>query len=119
MGFSRERRDVEGERAPRRNKNMEEGTPTLPTPRYPGFQAYSPAALPTVAACHWSAGTKDLERDIESMKENKQGNRQMDNVYKHTVLQKDNIGTHGHTKRSSTSLSGKCTFTQWDIMFYP
>lgn len=86
MGFSRERRDEEGKRAPRRNKSMEEDTPTLPAPRYPGFQAHSPAALPTVAACHWSAGIEDLERDTESMKGNKQCNRQKDNVYKQAVL---------------------------------
>lgn len=68
MGFSRERRDTEGEMGSQKKEEYEGEHPYFASPRHPGLRADSPAALPRVAVCHWSADIEDLERHMESMK---------------------------------------------------
>lgn len=68
MGFYMERTDPEREMGSQKNEEHEGEHPCFVSPGCPGLRADSPAALPRVAACHWSADTEGLERHVESMK---------------------------------------------------
>lgn len=65
--LQREKRPRKGNVSQKKEEH-EGGRPYFVSPRHPSLQADSPAALPRVAACHWSADTEGLERDTESMK---------------------------------------------------